>query len=58
MPHKIRVQYPGAMYHLMSRGDQQDDIFLSDVDGYDFLKTVAEVCRKTGWQEHILPFTK
>jgi putative transposase len=52
MPRKIRVEYPGAIYHLMSRGDRQDDIFLDDVDGRDFLVTLAEACQKTGWQVH------
>jgi REP element-mobilizing transposase RayT len=40
------------MYHVMSRGDQRDDIFLSDVDRHDFIKTLAEACDKTGWQVH------
>jgi REP element-mobilizing transposase RayT len=40
------------MYHLMSRGDQRDDIFLGDVDRQDFLKTLAEACQKTGWLVH------
>jgi len=52
MPRKLRVEYPGAMYHLMSRGDQRDDIFLDDVDRHDFIKTLAEACLRTGWQAH------
>jgi putative transposase len=52
MPRKLRVEYPGAMYHIMSRGDQRDDIFLDDVDRHDFIKTLAEVCLRTGWQVH------
>jgi len=52
MPRKIRVEYPGAVYHLMSRGDRREDIFLDDVDRQDFLKTLAEACQKTGWQVH------
>ena len=52
MPRKMRVQYPGAMYHVMSRGDQRDDIFFDDVDRYDFLKTLAEACLKTDWLVH------
>ena len=52
MPRKMRIEYPGAMYHLMSRGDQRDDIFLDDVDRHDFIKTLAEACQKTGWQVH------
>ncbi len=31
MPRKLRVQYPGAIYHVMSRGDRREDIFLDDV---------------------------
>jgi putative transposase len=52
MPRKLRLEYPGALYHVMSRGDQREDIFLCDVDRHDFLKTLAEACRKTGWQIH------
>ena len=52
MPRKLRVEYPGAIYHLMSRGDRREDIFLNDVDRQDFLKTLAEACQKTGWQVH------
>jgi len=52
MPRKMRVQYPGAMYHVMSRGDRREDIFLNDVDRQDFLKTLAEACQKTDWQIH------
>ncbi len=49
MPRQMRVQYPGAMYHVMSRGDQREDIFLDDVDRHDFIKTLAEACQKTDW---------
>jgi len=52
MPRKLRVEYPGAMYHVMSRGDQREDIFLDDVDRHDFIKTLAEACQRTGWQVH------
>ena len=52
MPRKLRIEYPGAMYHLMSRGDRRERIFLDDVDRQDFLKTLAEACQKTGWQVH------
>jgi REP element-mobilizing transposase RayT len=52
MPRKLRLEYPGAIYHVMSRGDRREDIFLDDVDRQDFLKTLAEACQKTGWQVH------
>ena len=34
------------MCHVISRGDQRDDIFFDDADQYDFLKILAEVCQK------------
>jgi len=38
------------MYHVMSRGNRREKIFLDDVDRQDFLKTLAEACQKTDWQ--------
>ena len=32
MPRMLRVEYPGAIYHLMSRGDRREDIFYDEVD--------------------------
>ena len=52
MPRKLRIEYPGAMYHVMSRGNRRQDIFLDDVDRHDFLKTLAEACQKTAWEVH------
>ena len=52
MPRKLRVQYPGAIYHLMNRGDRREAIFEDDQDRHRFLKTLAETCEKTGWQVH------
>ena len=48
----LRVQFPGAIYHVLSRGDRREDIFLDDTDRQEFLKTLAEACQKTGWQVH------
>ena len=52
VPRKMRVEFPGAIYHVMSRGDRQENIYLDDVDRQDFLKTLAEACQKTGFQVH------
>jgi hypothetical protein len=35
VPPQLRIQYPGAMYHVMSRGNRRQDIFLDDVDRQD-----------------------
>jgi putative transposase len=52
MARKLRIQYEGAIYHVMNRGDRQEDIFHDDHDRRSFLKTLEEVCEKTGWQIH------
>lgn len=52
MPRKLRVEYEGAIYHLMNRGDRREPIFLGDPDRQSFLDTLAEACRKTSWQVH------
>jgi REP element-mobilizing transposase RayT len=49
MPRLMRIEYPGAIYHVMSRGDQGEPIFLDEGDRHDFLKTLAEACGKTGF---------
>jgi len=52
MARKLRVEYPGAIYHVMNRGDRREPIFLDDLDRRRFLETLAEACAKTAWQIH------
>jgi REP element-mobilizing transposase RayT len=50
VPRKLRVEYPGAIYHVMNRGDRREPIFKDNVDHRRFLETLAEACGKTDWQ--------
>src|SRR5438046_4087111 len=52
MARKLRVEYPGAIYHLMNRGDRREHLFKDDEDRQRFLGTLGEACVKTGWQVH------
>ena len=52
MRRELRIEYSGAIYHVINRGDQRDDIFLDDQDRQKFLSTLEEACRKTDWQVH------
>ena len=52
MPRKLRVEYPGAIYHVTSRANGKGVIFGTDVDRQDFIKTLAEACEKTGFEVH------
>ena len=37
MARPLRMEYSGAFYHVTSRGNEQKDIFKSDVDREKFL---------------------
>ena len=50
MARKLRIQYPGAIYHVMNRSDHQERVFCDDADRKAFLATLAEGCDKTGWE--------
>jgi REP element-mobilizing transposase RayT len=52
MPRQLRIQYEGAIYHLMSRGDRREEIFRDDLDRKSFLRALGAACEKTGWQVH------
>jgi len=52
MARQLRIQYEGAIYHLMSRGDRREEIFRDDLDRRSFLETLGTACQKTGWQVH------
>lgn len=52
MPRQPRIQYPGALYHLVNRGDRREAIFRTDEDRQRFLDTLGEACAKTGWIVH------
>ena len=52
MPRKPRIEYPGACYHLMSRGNRREAIYRDDVDRKLFLTTLGQACEQTGWIVH------
>ena len=52
MPRQLRIQYEGAIYHLLSRGDRREAIFADDKDRMSFLRTLGATCEKAGWQVH------
>ena len=48
MARKIRIEYAGAAYHVMARGNQGRDIYADDRDRKLWLATLDEGCEKTG----------
>jgi REP element-mobilizing transposase RayT len=49
MSRPLRLQYPGAVYHLTSRGNARQKIFLDDADRQAFLNTLSHVVSRYGW---------
>jgi hypothetical protein len=50
MPRQIRIEYPGAIYHVMSRGDRREAIVCEDGDRELWIRTLGEACAKTAGQ--------
>ena len=41
-----RIEYEGALYHLLSRGNERRDIFMNDKDLTSFLDAVGEMSER------------
>jgi hypothetical protein len=52
MPRKGRVEFAGAVYHVLDRGDRREAIVRDDTDREDFLSTLGKACERTGWYVH------
>jgi hypothetical protein len=44
--------YPGAIYHMLNRGDRWEPIFRDDAETQRFLETLGDACARSGWQVH------
>jgi hypothetical protein len=42
MLRQIRIEYPGAIYHVMSRGDRREAIVCEDGDRELWVRTLGE----------------
>ena len=49
MARSLRIEYNGALYHITSRGNKKENIFLSDADRVLFLTILDEVCNRCHW---------
>ena len=52
MPRQVRIQYEGAVYHVMCRGDRREAIFADDGDREVFMGTLAQMCARSGMRVH------
>ena len=52
MPRPLRIEYQGARYHVLSRGDRREDIVFDDEDRRRFVATLGEGAARANWQVH------
>ena len=52
MARPLRIEFPGALYHITSRGDRREAIYYDDEDRESFLSILAEVIERFNWICH------
>ena len=52
MSRQLRLQFPGAVYHVTSRGNAQQDIFADDADRARFLDLLGREIEQHRWRCH------
>ena len=52
MPRKQRIEFPGAVYHIISRGNYRKELFLSENTGKAFERSMFEAVERCGWKLH------
>jgi putative transposase len=52
MARPLRIEFPGALYHVTSRGNERAAVFFTDRDRFDFLDILGDVVEQFGWLCH------
>lgn len=52
MARPLRLEFPGALYHITSRSDGGEDVFVDEGDRRVFFDIFAAVCRRFNWSVH------
>ena len=52
MSRPLRLELAGGLYHVTSRGDGREDIYLSDADRQLWLEVLGQVCERFNWVCH------
>lgn len=52
MARKLRIQYEGALYHVINRGNYRWDVFGSVGAAQAFENALFEACAESGWRLH------
>lgn len=52
MARPLRIEFEGALYHVTSRGNAGQVIFLDDTDRVRFMDVFSDVVERFGWICH------
>ena len=52
MARPLRIELSGGLYHVTSRGDRREDIYLDDVDRSNWVTLFGHVCKRFNWVCH------
>lgn len=52
MSRPLRIEFPGAVYHVTSRGNARQRIYRDDEDREPFLSALAHAVDRYGWLCH------
>ena len=52
MSRPLRIEFPGGLYHVTSRGDRREAIYLDDADRQQWLTLFGQVCQRFNWVCH------
>lgn len=52
MSRPLRLEFPGAVWHVTSRGNERRDVFRDDEDRRLFLRLLARTVARRGWRLH------
>lgn len=52
MSRPLRIEFPGAVYHVTGRGNARQRIYQDDEDRKEFLSILSRVIGRYGWLLH------
>jgi REP element-mobilizing transposase RayT len=52
MSRPLRIELAGGLYHVTSRGNRREDIYMGDADRLAWLEILAQVCKRCNWRVH------
>lgn len=50
MPRRLRIEYDGAIYHVMARGNARQDIVHDDEDRHRLVSDLERAVTRSGWE--------